>query len=255
MVTAWLIFRLVKWVGIGAFAAGLALAAGPARPRTRLGGGLGLATVGLLATWMGGYGVMKAMDLSFQEPHIFWAMLASLVGLAGGALGGWVGSRVLPLALATFGFVSSIGLMTAKGDPTALLVLGGVIPAVLAGAAAGVGAWLGPAERSVEEAKQAVHVWFSWIARAEGISLLVLFGVFMPLKYGAGIEIDGGDGWVGWIHGVLVFFYMTALGIGVIANRWGIVAGILGFIASLVPFGTFVFEWWLGRRMLRADGS
>ena len=50
MVTAWLIFRLVKWVGIGAFAAGLALAAGPARPRTRLGGGLGLATVGLLAT-------------------------------------------------------------------------------------------------------------------------------------------------------------------------------------------------------------
>lgn len=248
MVSAWLVFRLVKWLGIAVFAAGLGLSVSRSPVRSRLFGGLGVATAGLFLTWMSGYGMMKGLDQSFREPHIAGALLASLVALLGGVLGGWLGSRIVPLALVVGGMASSIGFMTAGADPTALAVLGGVVPVVLAVGAAAVGYAMPLAEADRVAARAAVHTWFSWIARAEGVSLLVLFGVYMPLKYGAGIEIDGGQGWIGWVHGVLVFLYLLALGTGVFGNRWGLLAGALGFVASLLPFGTFVFEGWLGRR-------
>lgn len=248
MLTAWLFYRLFKWLGIGIFAGGLALSASTASPRARLAGGLGLATVGLLFVWMGGYGLMKGMDQSFRELHIAGALFASLAALFGGVLGGVLRSRIAPLILVVGGFASAVGFMTAKGVLLPTVVLALVIPVLLAAAAGGLGAWLGPAEVDPERSKRGVAQWFGWIARAEGVSLLVLFFVFMPLKYGADIEIDGGDGWVGWIHGVLVFLYLLSLGAGLVVARWGILAGILGFFASLLPLGTFVFEWWLSRR-------
>lgn len=82
--------------------------------------------------------------------------------------------------------------------------------------------------------------WFFHIARAEGLSLLVLFGIAMPVKYLAGepVLVE----WVGWIHGLLFLVYVIALGAISVLEEWPMSRSILGFVASFVPFGTFAFE-------------
>lgn len=82
--------------------------------------------------------------------------------------------------------------------------------------------------------------WFTWIARAEGVSLLVLFGIAMPLKYGVGIA--EATVWTGWAHGVLFLVYLVALDSMRRVAGWSLGTTALGFAASLLPFGTFVFE-------------
>lgn len=81
---------------------------------------------------------------------------------------------------------------------------------------------------------------FLWIARAEGASLLLLFGVAMPLKYGLGYE--HATWWPGLAHGVLFIAYVASLGIVGRVEGWSIPRLVLGFVASFVPLGTFVFE-------------
>ena len=81
---------------------------------------------------------------------------------------------------------------------------------------------------------------FLWVARAEGLSLLLLFGVAMPLKYGAGFE--HATWWPGMAHGVLFLAYVAALAVVGRAEGWTVVRIGLGLLASLVPFGTFAFE-------------
>ena len=71
----------------------------------------------------------------------------------------------------------------------------------------------------------------------EGVSLLVLFGVAMPLKYMLGeplaVEV------VGMAHGVLFLVYVfLVLYVGVL-KKWKFVVIGLAALASLVPFGTF----------------
>ncbi len=81
---------------------------------------------------------------------------------------------------------------------------------------------------------------FLWIARAEGVSLLLLFGVAMPLKYGLGYE--HATWWPGLAHGVLFLAYVASMLAVGWAEGWRIPRLALGFVASLVPLGTFVFE-------------
>ncbi len=76
-----------------------------------------------------------------------------------------------------------------------------------------------------------------WIALLEGVSLLVLFGLAMPLKYlfdkPLAVEI------VGMTHGVLfVAYIITVLIVGVI-YKWKIGIILLSMLVSIVPFGTF----------------
>jgi integral membrane protein len=82
--------------------------------------------------------------------------------------------------------------------------------------------------------------WFFHVARAEGLSLLLLFGVAMPLKYALGNPIL--VPYVGWAHGVLVFLYLIALQSVARVEGWGLTRIAAAFVASLLPFGTFVFE-------------
>jgi len=89
--------------------------------------------------------------------------------------------------------------------------------------------------------------WFRAIAVAEGLSLVTLFGVAMPLKYALGRP--EAVAWVGWIHGVLFLVYVIALlSAGRVAG-WRLPTLAAGFAASLVPFGPFAFHWWLDRRV------
>jgi integral membrane protein len=75
------------------------------------------------------------------------------------------------------------------------------------------------------------------IAFLEGVSLLILLGIAMPLKYMAGIpEVVSV---VGMAHGVLFVLYVLLLVQVAIERSWSFKKVILSFFASFVPFGTF----------------
>lgn len=81
---------------------------------------------------------------------------------------------------------------------------------------------------------------FRAIALLEGISFLVLLFIAMPLKYGMGMA--EAVKYTGWAHGVLFVLYVVALLEVTLKLRWSIVAAFLAFVASLVPFGTFILD-------------
>lgn len=81
---------------------------------------------------------------------------------------------------------------------------------------------------------------FRLIAITEGISYLVLLFIAMPLKYFA--DMPAVVKYTGWIHGVLFVLYMVALLQVWIQYRWKFGKVVMAFIASLLPFGTFVLD-------------
>ncbi|MEO6669623.1 MAG: DUF3817 domain-containing protein [Ferruginibacter sp.] len=82
--------------------------------------------------------------------------------------------------------------------------------------------------------------WFRKIAIAEGISFLVLLGIAMPLKYFA--DMPMGVKIVGYIHGFLfIAFVLLAWETKNSLNKSFGWFG-LAFLASLLPFGTFVLD-------------
>ena len=83
------------------------------------------------------------------------------------------------------------------------------------------------------------------IAFFEGVSLLVLLGIAMPLKYLAGQPTA--VRYVGMAHGLLFVAYVLLLIPGAIERRWSLGKTALALAASVVPFGTF----WADRRLFR----
>ena len=74
----------------------------------------------------------------------------------------------------------------------------------------------------------------------EGISFLLLLLVAMPLKYFAGLPEAVKI--VGWIHGLLFILYIIALINVRFSLRWSFMRMLVAFIASLIPFGTFLMD-------------
>ena len=75
---------------------------------------------------------------------------------------------------------------------------------------------------------------------AEGISFVTLLFIAMPLKYIAGdprMVI-----YVGWVHGLLFMLFILALITVKINLEWKFKKTILSFLASLIPFGTFIMD-------------
>ncbi len=74
----------------------------------------------------------------------------------------------------------------------------------------------------------------------EGLSLLGLLGVAMPLKYllhqPEAVRI------VGLVHGVLFISYLLLLVQNAIEQRWPLGKVGLGLLLSVVPFGAFYAE-------------
>ena len=89
------------------------------------------------------------------------------------------------------------------------------------------------------------RAWFLWVARAEGLSMVFLLFVAMPLKRVMGIP--EAVSWTGWIHGALFLVYLIALGSVHRVEGWTWARSAAAFVASLLPFGTFVFEHRLGK--------
>lgn len=81
---------------------------------------------------------------------------------------------------------------------------------------------------------------FRVIALLEGVSLLLLFFVAMPLKYFFDYPVL--VPYVGLAHGVLFLAFFVMLLITSHVQKWSVMMFVGGLIASLLPFGTFVFD-------------
>ena len=79
-----------------------------------------------------------------------------------------------------------------------------------------------------------------WVGLLEGISFLLLIFIAMPMKYiwGNPILVK----YVGMGHGVLFIAFLAVLFIVCEKQKWSIQIFILGLIASLLPFGPFIFD-------------
>lgn len=78
----------------------------------------------------------------------------------------------------------------------------------------------------------------------EGLSYLILLGVAMPLKYIGGDERAVQV--VGAMHGGLfILFLLCMLEVTVRRPWWSPRFWAIAFVASLLPFGTFVLDRWL----------
>ncbi|HOX83685.1 MAG TPA: DUF3817 domain-containing protein [Chryseolinea sp.] len=81
---------------------------------------------------------------------------------------------------------------------------------------------------------------FRILSLAEGISLLTLLFIAMPMKYMMGmpevVRI------VGSIHGGLFILYVVVLAVIHFTQRWSIFFSFGAFVASFIPFGTFVLD-------------
>ena len=106
-----------------------------------------------------------------------------------------------------------------------------------------MGAWLAPPRSDAPSADHALR-FFRTVARLEGLSLILLVCIAMPLRKLTGIELDGGQGWIGWTHGILVVLYLPALWSAWWSAPLSLVHVAAGFFASLLPGGTFAFERW-----------
>jgi len=85
------------------------------------------------------------------------------------------------------------------------------------------------------------------VALLEGSSFLILLFVAMPLKYLAGMPLAVRV--VGSIHGALFIAFVVALYRAARARDWRRRRSVTAFVASILPFGTFVFDASLRREI------
>lgn len=78
------------------------------------------------------------------------------------------------------------------------------------------------------------------VAFLEGVSFLLLLGIAMPLKYYADMPVAVKV--VGMAHGVFFILFVFALIDVKISHRWPLMKTAWAFMASLVPFGTFILD-------------
>lgn len=81
---------------------------------------------------------------------------------------------------------------------------------------------------------------FLWLGRLEGLSLLLLFFVAMPLKYMMGLPQAVRV--VGMAHGLLFVAYIYAAFLLMEEYKWSKKNFALCLVLSSLPFGTFYFE-------------
>ncbi len=241
MTWAWFLWRVLKFLGVAVFAGGLWSAVTADSAERRLTSAQWVAMAGLVATWIAGYGLLKLTGSELSAPWVATGLFASLLALVAAQLGALRTAWTVPVAgLVAAGFCTATAAMATRGlfplgSAVGIGVGAGVVAALLAVRLPRVPAPTGPLDERTSE-------WFWWIARLEGASLLLMVGVAMPVRALTGVSLDSGQGWIGWVHGLLVLLYLQALVITASIGRRGIAWPTLGLVASMVPLGTFVFE-------------
>jgi integral membrane protein len=240
----WLVLRLVKFVGFALFAGGVMLATSPRGQKERIVAAWGMLPLGFFLSWFAGYGLLKHAGGSMGEGWVSGSMLLSIGALHLGLLGSRPAARNTRrgiLARALLG--ATIGAMVGRTAGT----LWPVYAALGAALAVGIALWLGrglpnpPADPAPDEAAAILAGFWRW-SRLEATSAIALFLVYMPLKYGAGIVLDSGQGWFGWVHGILTIIFMNGLLEARRAGGWSLADTGLAFVTSLLPGGAFWFE-------------
>ncbi len=245
--TSWLGFRLVKLLGVSLFAAGCIGGGLATTRRDRAVFAYGAGTVGWLASWITGYGLLKLGGHEMSDAWVTAGMGWSFLALLGAVMSAQGSRNPLWAGLAVGGLCGTVAVMGVHAFESVQLVAAACAVVGGSGAACWV-LWtrasdaLAPEDPAGEGASHAMYAWFDWLSRFEGLSLLALFGVYMPAKYGFGVELDAGQGWFGWVHGMLFVLYLVALVVVTRTAGWSLLQAGGGFVASLLPFGTFVFE-------------
>lgn len=239
--TAWIAFRLIKFAGLVLFAGGVFGAIHSQTRARRLNLLYGLMVPGLTATCAGGWLLMKSTERSPSEPWIAAGLVAALLCLHGTFVSAHKtrASSVMP-TLAVGGLIAAVGFMVAR--TASVPWLAGIGAMSLAAGALFAIPWSRDSE--VGEDDQALVLdGFRWVARAEGATLLFMLAVSIPLRVGAGIDLDGETEVIGWIHGVIFAVYLQSLSSTSRDLDWSWGAWVLAFLAAFLPAGTFIFEW------------
>ena len=79
---------------------------------------------------------------------------------------------------------------------------------------------------------------FRYVALIEGVTTLALFLVAMPLKYA--FDYPALIRPVGMAHGIAFLAYVAAMLFVLPGKGFGFMGWLRTFVASLVPFGTFL---------------
>mgnify|MGYP006274843965 FL=1 len=104
--------------------------------------------------------------------------------------------------------------------------------------------------RSSTFAFKPMSLFVAWRTSAilEGISYLLLLFIAMPLKYiydmPFAVRIAGSA------HGLLFVVFMVLLAIVYLRDTMTFKQCVMGFVASLVPFGAFVFDHYIKQRVV-----
>ena len=234
--------RLLKWFGLSMWAIGIHQVMVSPRQEDRLKGLYGFTAFGFALTWTAGWAMMKALGYPMNAPWILLSMLFGLISLGGSFLRAFSDSRgQVYNAILSIGFTLSIASMVVRtGNDRSL-----GIALALSLFVGGLGAWILPS-RSESHESESTTKWvargFTWIARIEGATVLVLFLLYLPAKKLLEFNLDGGTGLIGWTHGVFVILYVVSLTFTSRALNWSWKRTCIGGFASFLPFGTFVFE-------------
>jgi len=94
---------------------------------------------------------------------------------------------------------------------------------------------------------------FRLIAALEGSSFLLLLGIAMPLKYFA--DLPAGVRIIGLLHGLLFIAYAVITGLVWKRGQWSTMRAARAMVASLVPFGTFVFDRSVKHELVTLGGA
>ncbi len=243
MINAYLFWRFIKFLSLCLLAGGVFSSVLSNRSEKRM-RALAVTTAGLFGVWFCGYALLKLSDRGLFEAWVLVAMAASVVlHFCAARMAHVPGSGRVTAGFTLAALFLAVGVMSLRAvDLTGIAALAG-IAGVVAALIVAFAVDPGKRESSLESISAASWSWFVWLARLEGLSLILMLLVSMPLRRFAGISVDGGTGLLAWAHGALFLFYLQAVYSTGSVLHWSWKRQALGFLLGLVPAGTFLFEY------------
>ena len=95
--------------------------------------------------------------------------------------------------------------------------------------------------------------YFRYLSMIEGLSLLTLLFIAMPMRYYAGIH--DAVWYVGWTHGILFLLYGAGALVTSHQQGWSILYWLFIFFMGAVPFGFLLVDHQLRKAMEAAEVS
>lgn len=243
-----MLLRWIKWLGLLCWGMGIHSLLVEQQKSKRIAIVYGLLLFGVVVTWLDSWLLMKFLGLGMKESWISVGLLCSIASVSASFAWGFYNSfSNITRTLVLGGFLAAIGVMTYRHSSEVLWIIGLVSlgMAFFLQRSSIFGVQSGVTTESTEDIKAEIRKGFSLVAKLEGVTVLLLFGLYMPAKHIWQIQVDFGTGIIGWGHGVFVILYLLGLACTSQVLQWSWLERIIGFFASFVPFGTIWFERWI----------